>query len=73
MAYNYSVTYVKCQQCHAKIKCDQCDAECSQRILALPGVTGVQLNLMRKTLTVEGSIDEDDLLDELEEFGLFAD
>lgn len=73
MIYRYTVSYLKCQQCHAKINCAQCDAECSERILTFPGVTDVQLNLMRKALAIEGSIDEDDLLDALEEYGLFAD
>jgi hypothetical protein len=68
---NYTITYLKCQSCTAKIHCDACADEIRERLLG-EGVKAV-IDIPNRSAAIETAMDEDDLLDLLEEIGVFAD
>jgi len=71
MNFNYTITYLKCQSCTAKIHCEACADEIRERLLK----EGVQaaVDIPGRAARIEAGMDEDDLLDLLEEIGVFAD
>lgn len=73
MIVHYPFSYLKCQSCSAKIHCEQCAAEAID-VMKAEGFTITEMNIPAKMMTVD--IDpalENDLLDMLEEHGIFAD
>ena len=73
MNYTYSVSYIACQTCKTKIYCDRCENQLEESIIKLNGTRSVSLQLLKKALSIDTDINEDDLLDELESLGIFAD
>ena len=71
MNCNYEITYLKCQSCTAKIHCEDCAAEIQERLLK-QGVKA-HIDIPNRAARIETGMDEDDLLDLLEEIGVFAD
>lgn len=71
MNLNYTITYLKCQSCTAKIHCEDCAAELAERLLK-DGVRAA-IDIPGRSARIETAMDEDDLLDLLEETGVFAD
>ena len=68
---NITISYLKCQSCTAKIHCEACAEEIRERLLK----EGVQaaIDISNRAARIETQMDEDDLLDLLEEIGVFAD
>ncbi len=73
MQYHYTFTYRKCQDCSAKVRCSECDADLSASIGDIPQTRAVLVSTKQRLLTVESELDEMELLDELEVIGIFAD
>lgn len=71
MNHAYTITYLKCQSCTAKIHCDACADEIEERLLK-EGVRAA-IDLPNRAARVETPMDEDELLDLMEEIGVFAD
>lgn len=71
MNYNYEITYLKCQSCTAKIHCEDCAGEIQDRLLK-EGIKAA-IDIPNRYARIETSMDEDDLLDLMEEIGVFAD
>ena len=69
----YAFTYLACQSCTAKIHCEKCAAELQERFLKEDGVDTIAFDIPNKKLSVQARLDEMDLLDLLEEVGIFAD
>ena len=69
----YAFTYLACQSCTAKIHCEKCAAELQERFLKEDGVDAIAFDIPNKKLSVQARLDEMDLLDLLEEAGIFAD
>ena len=72
MPYTFSVIYMACQTCQSKIHCDECEARLEEAMMRLNGVRGASLQMARKELLIDAEQSEDDLLDALEDLGLFA-
>ena len=72
MEFMYPVTYLKCQTCDAKIHCDRCSKELEESLMRSWAVESVKLDLQRKLVYITGE-DEDDLLDALDDLGIFTD
>ena len=68
---NYTITYLKCQSCTAKIHCDDCAAEIQERLRKED--VQAAIDIPNRSARIETGMDEDDLLDLMEEIGLFAD
>lgn len=73
MDYNFTFTYLKCQSCTAKIHCEDCARELCQRLMGQGNVFSAEVDIQNKTLCVRADMDEMDLLDLLEDAGVFAD
>ena len=71
MNFNYAITYLKCQSCTAKIHCEDCAAEIRERLLKEGAKAAV--DIPNRSARIETNMDEDDLLDLMEEIGVFAD
>ena len=71
MKYTYDFTYLSCQSCTAKIHCDDCAAQIYERLIR--DVAAAEIDIAAKRIAIDaGSMDEDDLLDLLEDIGVFA-
>ena len=68
---HYTISYLKCQSCTAKIHCEACAQEIQERLLK-EGVKSA-VDIPNRSARIETAMDEDDLLDLLEEIGVFAD
>lgn len=73
MNQSYDISYLACQSCTAKIHCDDCSATLRERLLGRPGVTAAEVDVGKRSLHICADMDEDDLLDLLEDIGIFAD
>lgn len=72
MTYTYSITYLPCQICNARIHCDHCEGQLEKSIMRISGVRGASVQIAKKSLLVDAATDEDTLLDALEELGIFT-
>jgi len=74
MVYQYPFDYLSCQSCTAKIHCDDCTAQLHQRLTKNAGLTYVDIDMAAKRMCIrtDDSLDEDELLDLLEDAGVFA-
>ena len=72
MNYIFSVSYIACQKCKTKIYCDRCENQLEESIMKINGTRSVSLQLLKKALSIDTDLNEDDLLDELENLGVFA-
>ena len=74
MKLEYAITYLACQSCTAKIHCEKCAAELTERLQKQRGVSDVQIDIPARRMSLQADgLDEMDLLDMLEEAGIFAD
>ena len=73
MNYEYIITYLNCQSCTAKIHCDQCGNEIKERLLHASGMRNAAIDIPNRSAHIESTMDEMDLLDLLEDIGVFAD
>ena len=72
MTYTFKISYISCQNCQAKVHCDECEKRLEEAIMRLSGVHGASLQIANKTLLVDGQMDEDTLVDALEDIGIFV-
>ena len=67
-----NITYIACQTCHAKINCGECEKQLEEALMRMQGVRGASIQMAQKQILVDAELDEDELLDCLEEIGIFA-
>ena len=73
MKLEYAITYLACQSCTAKIHCEKCAAELTERLQKQRGVSDVQIDIPARRMSLQADgLDEMDLLDMLEDAGIFA-
>ena len=65
MTHEFSISYLNCQSCTAKIHCEKCADELKERFAGKGGLSEIEMN--------SAGMDEWDILDMLEEAGIFAD
>lgn len=74
MNQRFTISYLTCQSCTAKIHCDDCAAELREKLLRHSDIHAVEIDIPARTLQLQAqSMNEDDLLDLLEDIGIFAD
>lgn len=74
MNHQFTISYLTCQSCTAKIHCDDCAAELREKLLRRADINTVEIDIPARFLQLQASsLDEDDLLDLLEDIGIFAD
>ena len=72
MTYTFKISYISCQNCQAKVHCDECEKRLEEAIMRLSGIHGASLQIAIRTLLVDGQMDEDTLVDALEDIGIFV-
>ena len=72
MPYTFSATYMACQTCQSKIHCDECETRLEETMMRLNGVHGASLQMAKKELLIDAEQGEEDLMDALEDLGIFA-
>lgn len=71
MIYTYDFSYLSCQSCTAKIHCSDCAEKLRERLERT--LKSVQIDMPNGTIHIEaGNLPESDLLDLLEDAGVFA-
>ena len=67
------ISYMGCQTCHARLHCEECEQRIAEMLLRIAGICDAVVQIAKKQLTIDGSIDADALEDALEDFGIFVD
>lgn len=74
MNYSFNITYLTCQSCTAKIHCENCAAELQEKLQQHNDIHVDKIDIPARSLRLQTQVlDEDDLLDLLEDAGIFAD
>lgn len=74
MNYEFEITYLACQSCTAKIHCEHCGAELAERLSKRVSANNICIDIPNRHMTLQSDqSDEGDLLDAMEDIGLFAD
>lgn len=69
MDYSYEFSYVKCQSCPGKSHCQQCENELIQALeVTFPGIS---VSINEKKIQLTSDMEEDDVIEYLEDEGLF--
>lgn len=71
MIYTYDFSYLSCQSCSAKIHCSDCAEKLRERLERT--LASVQIDMPNGMIRIEAdNLPESDLLDLLEDAGVFA-
>ena len=68
---DFTVTYMKCQSCAAKVNCRECDEYLRSDLSREKTVEAVEVDMQRKRISLETALDRDDMEEMLEDRGLF--
>ncbi|MGM9553514.1 MAG: cation transporter [Faecousia sp.] len=71
MKFTIPFTYTACQGCTQKINCEHCENILREKLLTVQEIFFVELQMAKKQLTVNTSLDNDTLIDTLEDLGIF--
>ena len=71
MTHSFSITYLACQSCHAKVHCDECEKRLEDALMQMQGINGASVQMGPKQILVDGTMDADDLEEVMEDFGIF--
>ena len=71
MTTTYSINYLTCQTCHAKVHCASCEQDLLESIRRCGDIRDPKLDLLAGQLTVDASTDPDLLEETLEDLGIF--
>ena len=71
MTHLFSIAYLSCQTCHAKVHCDECEKRMEEALMRMQGIDRASVKMGPKQVQVEGGIDADTLEEVLEDLGIF--
>lgn len=71
MSHIFSISYMACQTCQARVNCDSCQARLEEAVMQIEGVNGASLQMAQKQLIVDTEASQDLLADCLEDLGIF--
>ena len=70
--FDFTVNYLKCQSCTAKIHCSQCEKDVLADLSSESDIRVSAIDMNKKSISIETELDRDDVLDILEDIGCFA-
>ena len=74
MTQTYRFDYLPCRTCHAKVNCGVCENGMRNSLRQYSFILSTEIIIQQKLITVEADTDdEDEIIDALEEAGLFVD
>lgn len=72
MVFDFTINFLKCQACHAKVNCDKCEKEILAYLAPETDIKVSAIDMNAKTISIETDLDRDDAIDILEDIGCFA-
>ena len=74
MDYHFMFSYLECQGCHERVNCNVCEKKLLDKMSMQNRIRCTSVNMLKRTIDLETDfLSEDDVLDELEMYGVFAD
>ncbi|MGN1027479.1 MAG: heavy-metal-associated domain-containing protein [Faecousia sp.] len=68
----YAFTYLDCQKCKERIRCDDCEKRLTEALLRIRGIRSADIQMAAKSLCVDTDLDADTLEEALEDLGIFV-
>ncbi len=69
---NYAFTYLPCQTCHARVRCDQCEQNILDRLLRIDSVLAGEVCIPKRLISIRNeNADPDEIDDEMDAMGVF--
>jgi hypothetical protein len=68
----YTFTYLPCETCHAKVRCDQCEQTILEKLMRIEGVRAGEVCIPKRLIAIrsEGA-DPDEIDDGMDAIGVF--
>ena len=67
----YTFTYLPCQACHAKVRCDQCEQTILDRLMRIDGVKAGEVCIPKRLISIlSENADPDEIDDEMDAIGV---
>jgi len=68
----YTFTYLPCETCHAKVRCDQCEQKILDRLMRIDGVKAGEVCIPKRLISIlSENADPDEIDDEMDAIGVF--
>ena len=68
----YTFTYLPCETCHAKVRCDHCEQKILDRVLRIDGVQAGEVCIPKRVISIQSeNADTDEIDDEMDAIGVF--
>jgi hypothetical protein len=68
---NYTFTYLPCQTCHAKVRCNQCEQTILDRLMRIDGVKAGEVCIPKRLISIlSENADPDEIDDEMDAIGV---
>ena len=72
MTHSFSISYIACQTCPAKIHCDQCEKQLEEALMRSKEINGASVQIGAKSVLIDSDLDADTLEELLENLGIFV-
>ena len=68
----YTFSYLPCETCHAKVRCDQCEQTILEKLMRIEGVRAGEVCIPKRLIAIrsEGA-DPDEIDDGMDAIGVF--
>jgi hypothetical protein len=67
----YTFTYLPCQTCHAKVRCNQCEQTILDRLMRIDGVKAGEVCIPKRLISIlSENADPDEIDDEMDAIGV---
>ena len=68
----YTFTYLPCETCHAKVRCDHCEQTILEKLMRIEGVRAGEVCIPKRVIAIrsEGA-DPDEIDDGMDAIGVF--
>lgn len=68
----YTFTYLPCETCHAKVRCDHCEQKILDRLLRIDGVQAGEVCIPKRVISIlSENADTDEIDDEMDAIDVF--
>ena len=67
----YTFTYLPCETCHAKVRCDQCEQKILDRLMRIDGVKAGEVCIPKRLISIlSENADPDEIDEEMDAIGV---
>ena len=72
MPYTLPITYMACQTCKSRVNCDDCESCLESAMMRISGIHGASVQMAKKELRIDTSLNAAQVADCLEDLGVFV-